>query len=74
MDLILVNQFEVVVVRRLMMSFPTILVIPSAITSLTPISTRRKILSVGFVLGAAVVCDLWIDGAVVGADKIGGRS
>ena len=33
-----------------------------------------EVLLIGFVLCVAVVCDLWIDGAAVGAGAFGGRS
>ena len=35
---------------------------------------EEDILLIVSVLGVTIVCDLWLDGAVVGADKIGGRS
>ena len=38
------------------------------------LSKAKDVLLIGFVLRIAVVCDLWFDGAVVGAGAFGGRS
>ena len=74
----MVHRFEITVVRRPQDGVCGVLSgdlgDPLCNTFLyTYFCKAEDVLSVGFVLGVAVVCDLRFDGDFVGADEIGGR-
>ena len=79
MTLVLVNTFEVSVVLRPQNGvgyvFSKNLGDPLCNPFLdADFCEAEDVMSVGFLLGVAVGCDLRLDGAGIGADEIGGRS
>ena len=77
MNLVLVNRFEVAVVRRPQDGVGDVFADNIGDSLCDPLldagcCKAEKVLYVGFVLGVAVGFDLWFDGAGVGADEIGG--
>ena len=78
MNLVLVNRFEVDVVRRHQDGVGDVFA-KNLGDSLCDTFfdancfEAEEVLSVGFFLGVAVGCDFWFNGADVGADEIGGH-
>ena len=79
MDLVLVNIFEVAIVRCPQDGVGDIFSDNLGDPFCNPLLDNdcceaENVLSVSFVLGVTVVCNLRLDGAIVGADDIGSCS